>query len=247
MLLELHVDYSLTVIDEVKVKGDIREQIKIGATSNDLCEFTSEGQIFFPSKKKIYDSVGTRKSIFDNSAIYQSHFGNLASLHAMSKKQGEPASITKKELGDWFKFLNDVALNKVLVNPNNIIATDGVQISPMFIGGKIKYEQIFDTDEASKIRYRAIGMMLHLIQDAYTLSHCERNNSNEVVKFYCYSLQNKDKHKAGDDVSDSMRGTLLNQCKICVLNILSGIEYDQDEILRLSSNAQVSDGGVFID
>lgn len=246
MLLEHHVNYSLKVIDGLNVHGEIREQIKIGATSNDLCEFTNEGQIFIPSKDKIYDSVGTRKSVFENSAIYQSHFGNLASLHAMSKKPGEAADTTKKELCAWFDFLNDVALGNILIQPDKIIATDNVQIQNMFIGGKIKYEQIFDTNEASKIKHRAIGMMLHLIQDAYTFSHCERNNNNEVVKFYCYELQDKAKHKSGDDVPAKQKNTLLSQCKICVQSILNGEKYNHNDILLLSSNAQVSDGGVFV-
>jgi hypothetical protein len=246
MLLEHHVTYSLTVVDELNLQGKMREQIKIGATVNDLCEFTNEGQIFFPSKDAIHKSVGTRRGIFDNSALYQSHFGNLASLHAMSKKPGEEAAITKNEIGNWFEFLNDVALGNITIVPDQVIATDNVQIQNMFAGVKIKYEQIFDANETLKIKHRAIGMMLHLIQDAYTSSHCERNEKNEVVKFYCYALQDKAKHKAGDDVPDMHRSSLLAHCKDCVESILSGQKYGCGDILLLSSNVQASDGGAYI-
>ncbi len=246
MLLEHHVTYSLAAIDELNLQGEMREQIKIGATVNDLCEFTNEGQVFFPSKDLIHKSVGTRRGIFDNSALYQSHFGKLASLHAMSKKPADSAAITKEELGNWFDFLNDVALGNIAIIPDQVIAMDKVQIQGMFAGLKIKYEQIFDTNENKKIKIRAIGMMLHLIQDAYTASHCERNDKNEVLKFYCYALQDKSKHKSGDDVPDVHRSTLLYQCRNCVQGILEGQEYCYGDILSLSSNAQASDGGSFV-
>jgi len=246
MLLEYHVKYSIAVIGGLNIDSVIRKQVKIGATVNDLCEFTNEGQIFIPSKDAIYDLLGSREKVFGNSAIYQSNFGNLASMHAMSKKPGEPASTTKKEMVAWFEFLNDVALGNITIVPDKKIASDNVQIRDMFTGGSIEYDQIFDTDETPKIKYRALGMMLHLIQDAYTFSHCERNDNNEVVRFYCYELQNKAKHKSGDDVPALQRNSLLNHCKICVQSILDGDRYNYNQILLLSSNSQNSAGGNFV-
>lgn len=246
MLLKYHVKYSKAVIGGLNIDSVIREQVRIGATANDLCEFTNEGQIFLPSKDAIYGLVGSREKVFENSAIYQSHFGNLASMHAISKKPDEPASTTKNELVAWFEFLNDVALGNITIVPENKIASDSVQIRDMFTGGRIEYDQIFDTNETPKIKHRALGMMLHLIQDAYTFSHCERNDNDEVVRFYCYGLQNRAKHKSGDDVPAAQRNSLLNHCKICVQSILNGDRYNYNQILLLSSNSQNSAGGDFV-
>ena len=246
MLLDYHEKYSGAVIDGLNVDVAIKEQVKIGALANDLCEFTNEGQIFLRSKDAIYNLLGLKEKVFGNIAIYQSHFGRLTSLHAMSKEPGEPASTTKRELIAWFDFLNDVALGRMTIVPNKKIASDKIQIREMFSGGSIEYHQIFDTDENLKIKYRALGMMLHLIQDAYTSSHCERNNSNEIVKFYCYMLQDKAKHKSDDDVSNVHRKTLLQQCENCVQSILKGNKYKYNQILLLSRNAQESDGGNFV-
>jgi hypothetical protein len=245
MLLKHHVNYSIPVIGGLIADSLIKEQVKIGATANDLCEFTNEGQILVPSKEAAFDLFGSRERVFGNLAVYQSNFGNLASMHAMSKKPGEPVSTTKKELVAWFEFLNDVALGSITIVPDRKIASDNVQIRNMFTGGSIEYDQIFDTKETLKIKYRAIGMMLHLIQDAYTFSHCERNDKNEVVRFYCYELQNRAKHTSGDDVQDAQKNTLLNQCKICIESILNGGRYNYNQILSLSSNAQNSSGGNF--
>lgn len=246
MLLTHHVEYSKAVIGRLNIDSLKGEQVIIGATVNDLCEFTNEYQILLPSKDAMYGLASSKGEGFENYAFYQSNFGNLASLHAMSKKPDEPASTTKNELVAWFEFLNSVALGNITIVPENKIASDNVQIRDMFTGGEIEYRQIFDTNETLKTKYRALGMMLHLIQDAYTFSHCERNDNNEVVRFYCYKLQNGAKHKSGDDVPDAQRNSLLNHCKICVQSILNGDRYNYNQILLLSSNSQNSAGGDFV-
>jgi hypothetical protein len=246
MLLDHHETYSKAVIDGLDIDRAIKEQVKIGAIANDLCEFTNEGYLFLRSKDAIYKLLGLKEKVFGDTAIYQSHFGRLTSLHAMSKEPGEPASTTKGELVAWFDFLNDVALGHITIVPDKKIASDPVQIRDLFRGGSIEYDQIFDADENLKIKYRALGMMLHLIQDAFTFSHCERNDNKEVVKFYCYKLQDKAKHKSGDDVPNAQRDTLLHQCVNCVQSILQGDPYEYHQILLLSSNAHKSDGGHFV-
>lgn len=246
MLLTHHVEYSKVVIGRLNIDSLKGEQVITGATVNDLCELTNEYQILLPSKDAMHDLASSKRKGFENSAFYQSNFGNLASIHAMSKKPDEPASTTKNELVAWFEFLNDVALGNKTIVPENEIASDSVQISDMFTGGTIKYRQIFDTDGTFTIKYRALGMMLHLIQDAYTFSHCERNDNNEVVRFYCYKLQNGAKHKSADDVPAAQRNSLLNHCKICLQSILNGDRYNYDQILLLSSNSQNSAGGDFV-
>lgn len=247
MLLTHHVEYSKIAVSGFNFHSQYeREEVIIGATANDLCELTNEYQHRpLPTKDEIY-GIATSKRMMNWCALYQSHYGNLTSLHAMSKKLDEPASTTKDELVKWFEFLNDVALDNKIIEPKNEIASDSVQISDMFNGKTITYCQIFDADGHFTIKYRALGMMLHLIQDVYTPCHCERNDNNEVVKFLCYKPQDKAKHKLADDVAPAQRDSLLEQCKTCLQSILNRDRYNYDKILSLSTDAQNSDGGVFV-
>ncbi len=186
MLLQYHRDYASEALREIKMPKKIREEILTGVSANDLCEFTNEGQAVISGKDRITNLFGFRKKILGHSAIWQSHFGNLASMHAMSKTPGESAASTMAELRSWFDFLNGLALGRIDVNPNANIGSDNTPIDGMFKNHEIDYEQLFDTDEMAEIQYRSVGMMLHLIQDSFTLSHCERNENMEIVAFYCY-------------------------------------------------------------
>jgi hypothetical protein len=87
--------------------------------------------------------------------------------------------------------------------------------------------------------------MLHLIQDSYTVSHCERNDNNELVKFYFYEAQDAAKHKASDDVSSKHKSALLSECKLCLESVLDSAKYDYASLLTLSHDATYSDGGRF--
>lgn len=245
MLLKLHREYTKQILEGLIDDSFIKEQIEIGSIANDCCELTDEGQTFIRSKNDIFRLFGLKRRVFGNSAIYQSHFGNLASMHAMSKTPGEAASTTKKELVAWFDFLNDVALGNITIVPNKKIASDNVHISGMFTGGDIEYEQIFDTDNTSKIRYRALGMMLHIIQDAYTDSHCERNANGELVKFFYYNYLSPEdiaQHHVGDKAKDVYKHILSQECKNCVKSILiDKNKYHYTPVITLSSNSQASD------
>jgi hypothetical protein len=239
MLLRLHVRHTQNALKNVGIEPDKIEEIIIGSTANDLCEITNEGQIFIPRFKIPH-------SILGSIAFIQSHFGNLASMHSMAKAINESPLTTKSEITAWFQFLNQVALGTVEIEPDKKVRDANVTISEMFSNHDIEYDQIFDSENEFKIKCRAIGMMCHLIQDLYTNSHCERNNHNEVVKFYCYQPQNKKKHKDGDQVMKGFEQELLNQCKNCIDSISSNKKYNFSQILLLSENVQSSDGGNFV-
>ncbi|MDD5059062.1 MAG: hypothetical protein PHQ60_14430 [Sideroxydans sp.] len=244
MLLNNHVQYSLICLDALKISGRAREQISLGVTANDLCELSGGSQIFIKQPNAI-----RAMEIFihnDDPALFQSHHGRLASLHAMSKGCGEPASSTRDELAAWFGYLNELATGKVPIGRASKIELNHKKMRALFADGSIAFEDINDTREISKIRYRSIGMMLHLIQDSYTASHCERNDDNELVKFYCYEAQDSAKHKACDDVSKKHKAALMGECSLCVESLLDNAEYDCAPLLALSADAAHSDGGCFV-
>lgn len=239
MLLERHAAYSAACLDALKIKGNIREQICIGATSNDLCEFTNEYQIFVKPPQP------RTRGLFDGFALYQSHYGRLASMHAMAKDRNEPAANTKAELQAWFDFLNEISTGKATIEDANRIALSHKKMQDMFSGGSLQFEDIIDTEDDTKIRLRSIGMMLHLIQDSYTTSHCKRNDDGELEKFYWYEGQDSGKHKANDDVSGQHKAAMLRECKDCLERALDKTPYDYTVLLTLSRGAAKSDGGDF--
>lgn len=264
MLLGHHKKWTSNALSTAAINANRKEEIRIGCLVNDLCEITDEIYPFilpqeilslvdtgsissaYESKDAIYKSFGTMPFLFAGLAIYQSHFGSLASLHAMAKKKQESPETTQKEIISWFDFLNSVASGAVILAPQVRFYNNSPALRSMFFHcRKIEYRQIFDTEAQFAIKHRAIGMMCHLIQDLFTLSHCERNSGGEIRKFYSYEMQDKEKHKQSDHVAAWLEQELVKQCKLCVENAVQNIPYDCRPILVLSQDAQPADGGNF--
>jgi len=243
MLPKYHQQYTKEILKEFKLSKEKKKQIIIGSIVNDYCELTNDGNIF--NIKDTSTLFFNKDMLSGNSAFYQSHFGYLTSLHFMSKEKGEPASVTADELKLWFKFLNNLAAGRLTVPANSVIANDEGIISNMFGKEKIEYKMIFDTDSSEEIRYRSLGMMLHLIQDALTPSHCQRNDKNEIVQFYYYGAQDSKKHRKADDIPADRKEFLFEQCRECIESVLKSKLYHTKPILTLSKNTQVSSGGEF--
>lgn len=263
-----HKGWTKNALNAAAISAQQKEEISIGCTANDLCELTNETQCFiepreikaplaaamtrsaaFESKDAIYSSFGNRTGLFSPMALYQSHFGCLTSLHATAKQAQEPPESTRKEVVTWFTFLNSLALGTITVDPEARIYKDknNAAVRNLFVRcQKIEYSQLFDSKDQAEIRSRAVGMMCHLIQDLFTYSHCERNSKQEIVKFYNYELQDKEKHKKGDHVIAGLEKELAQQCKLCIENTAKEIAYDCVPILVLSKDARKSDGGIFV-
>jgi len=166
-------------------------------------------------------------------------------MHAMAKAEGEAAEVTRDEIAMWFQFLNAVALGETSVDPDKEVRKDGSAIAPLFKDHDIEYEQIFDSDEAAEIQLRSQGMMCHVIQDLFTLSHCLRNPQNEICKFYYYGAQDRGEHSEADHGMPEHKQELIKQCANCLRSIKNGEAYEYEQVLALSNDPQVSDGGAF--
>ena len=236
MKISLHQKYTQEAAGKCKASSEIAKEIVKGSTTNDLCEFTNEYQIFCATKKG---------GIFHNNAFYQSHYGCLTTLHATAKKSGEDAEITRKEISQWFNFLNGIALGTFTFDPSVEIRSDDTPVKDLFIDTTIPYRKIFDSKDGEIIKTRAIGAMCHLIQDLFTLSHCERNDNNEIVCFYCYGDQDAQKHSNGDQVINGFEEELEKQSTKCIESIFHTIPYNYADILHLSTITKKSNGGIF--
>ena len=264
MLLGYHKSWTENALHHTSINANMKREVSIGCTANDLCELTNENFLYilvkdiaatevdlsssaaYDSKDDVYQTFGLMPFLFGNLAIFQSHFGSLASLHGMAKAAQEAPETTRQEIISWFDFLNSVALGTVAIKPRERIYNSNTALRRFFFHcRKIEYHQLFDSEDQFEIKHRAVGMMCHLIEDLFTLSHCERTADNEIRKFYYYDLQDKDKHRHGDHAVAGLEQELSAQCRLCIENTAKNIPYDYKPLLVLSQDAQKSDGGAF--
>ena len=147
------------------------------------------------------------------------HFGNFQFLHAMAKA-GMPANKVKNRMmlyayHCWmmasdnnsytkFKLVYDrvAAKNKAKVpnseyTQNEIIFKDAVKIFPKEI-------LFFNTDNQNSFQNRALGSLLHMIQDSYAKGHTVRvgfddgSNAGDILYFQDYKQQDSHQHEALD-------------------------------------------------
>ena len=71
--------------------NSISEQVMVGSTANDRCEFQGD-----PFTYILPNIAGT--ILLRDLAVYQSHYGCIVSLHCMAKGSGIPAVDTLKEI-----------------------------------------------------------------------------------------------------------------------------------------------------
>lgn len=228
------------------IASGIRSEILIGAHANDLCEFTNESKFEFHREK-------SARSLWDmfrkpaNTALYQSHEGTLATLHCMSKNAGEPAQNTKIDLDAWFPFLNDLALGR-FADPRMLLAElpSKYRLGYLFDGTPIRLIDLVDSDDAGVLPHRALGMMLHIMEDSCTSSHCERDLSRPgypIRQFFHYGSQSQLKHKKGDSQLNVEESFLHENLRECVACILSGTDYHWSKFIAIDHDAFESSGG----
>lgn len=162
MLLQLHEKYTKIILDKFVDTQNVNdlEQILIGSLANDLCSFTNEYVMF---KLKKYYSEKKKKGLFDDSAFYQSHWGNFSALHCMAEKEGINTIDTHRKILQWLDFLEFIIFN----NKEEILMEEINQFE-MLLGTQVKnitfkIYNLFDTKELNKARFRALGMIVHII------------------------------------------------------------------------------------
>lgn len=228
------------------IAPDIRSEILLGALANDLCELTNESTFEFhqaKSSRSLWDMFRKR----ERTALYQSHSGTLATLHCMSKNAGEPARNTKIDLDAWFVFLNDLALGR-FADPGLRMAElpPKYRLGYLFDGTPIRLIDLIDSGDFSVLPSRALGMMLHIMEDSCTSSHCERDLSRPgfpIRQFFHYGSQSQLKHKKGDSLLNVEEAFLHGNMRECVECILAGKDFNGSKFLAVDPDAFDSAGG----
>lgn len=245
MLLELHCEYTYQALSEItNIDKEKAKEILKGSFVNDLCELTNKYTKINNSLDK-YIQMKSEKGLLDYSAFYQSHWGDLSALHCMANIKNESSDITYNKIINWLKFLefiifniDETMLEKKINEFQNIL---GEQVCKL----KFKLSNLFDTNDIFEAKYRAIGMIVHIIEDSYTLSHCKREGLF-ITEFYCYSEQSAKKHKMNDYVLKDCEKSLVLNIKEVLNSLLQehSAETNYTQIFKLAeTNSPSSCGG----
>ena len=131
----------------------------------------------------------------------RSHFGDLQFLHGMADQDGiKPAETLARLLG-WASVTYRIAIG--VIGANTPLSTDARAKSLL---GKFSAQDalsLFRTKDKTEANQRALGSLLHMVQDTYAHGHVKREKrpggeDGPVVQFMSYANQNAKKH-AHDD------------------------------------------------
>jgi hypothetical protein len=129
----------------------------------------------------------------------RSHFGDLQFLHGMAGDDRVRAQQTLDQMMRWAKFAYSVALGELADT------TPLADVAPSYTLPNLgrTARSIFRSDNATVTRHRALGSLVHVIQDSYAPGHAERvsdanGHFGAIVRFHSYAHQDHDKHKRDD-------------------------------------------------
>lgn len=158
----------------------------------------SDGVDFALAFKK-YETAARSGAFFSAGSplLARSHFGDLQCLHSMAAKDGVAPSDTLADILVWCEFFYTVSAGRIDKN-TPVAATLNGKMLPWFFASNITVGELFKVASIGNVRDRALGALLHLIQDSFSRSHVNRNEQREIEQFYCYTHQDPSKHKNCD-------------------------------------------------
>lgn len=150
----------------------------------------------------------------------RSHFGDLQFLHAMANSNGLPARETADLVVSWMTFMYRIAIGGIdaKVSQKGLAGTESLpgvvtETTPM---------QLLLSKSTEEVRLRALGAMLHTMQDSFAHGHVTRKRDpSGVDQFLCYAGQSEKKH-AHDDAWGA--GTSDLQKTLAVPGALEALE-----------------------
>jgi hypothetical protein len=137
--------------------------------------------------------------------LLRSHYGDLQFFHAMACTDGEQPTETLEKILSWAKFTYAVGTRPNLIDaPMSIMTGQDVgHVGRFFADSDHTVRTLFchniDKDfDVSSVQQRAIGSLLHMIQDSFVDSHVARNSLWQIVEFHSYTHQDTRKHLKQD-------------------------------------------------
>lgn len=140
-------------------------------------------------------------SLTRSELIKRSHFGDMQFLHGMASQDDIDAERTQKKILNWFHFVFIIVNNDSITSSSRLKEIESQVVEDHFFMFKdMKLEELFGKKNYHQfdVKKRAIGTVLHLIQDSYAGGHIERDNGHDVISYLSYTRQDYEKHKIKD-------------------------------------------------
>lgn len=155
--------------------------------------------------------------------LYRSHYGDLQFMHAMAAYEGEPAGATQHNMRIWAQFLWGVASGAIPTDIN--LREVDVPGFAAFFPGEMTATNLFATgivEARQHLREVALGVLLHMVQDSYSLAHASRRDSSgascpgfagieapgRIEEFHSYAHQSGARHDESDTAKALTRHVL---------------------------------------
>ncbi|HEY8946781.1 MAG TPA: hypothetical protein VIM73_21205 [Polyangiaceae bacterium] len=133
----------------------------------------------------------------------RSHFGDLQFLHGMASREGERPTTTRDNALAWAELAYRLAIGELPVNSG--LAALGLPVGKAVAsaGGSPSALALFRAQRPDAARKRALGSLLHLLQDSYASGHVARERTPDgergaILEFHVYTGQDQDKHGHDD-------------------------------------------------
>lgn len=131
----------------------------------------------------------------------RSHFGDLQFLHSMADQDGISASTTVERILAWASVMYRIALGEIQYDaPLNSDSTASKLLSSL---AEKSPKELLRAQIESETRARALGSLLHMVQDSFARGHVNRISASNgqpagILQFLSYTNQDEKKH-AHDD------------------------------------------------
>jgi hypothetical protein len=126
----------------------------------------------------------------------ESHFGRLQFLHAMAHAASIEAQVTLEQVVGWASVA--YRLSTGVLDAKQPLSMDPVAGKLLGDKAALSAAQLFVGATPAETRERALGSLLHLLQDSFARGHVERDQSGAIVRFLSYRGQDTAKHSHDD-------------------------------------------------
>lgn len=150
---------------------------------------------YFDFKKASGNRTGDYSKL-DCPLLGESHFGKLQFLHGMASADMVEARITHGQLMAWASVSYRIAIGEL--DARQPLSADPVAANLLGNVAASSPGELFRNATPAETRQRALGSLLHMIQDSYARGHVERQDFGPIVRFLSYRNQDSSKH-AHDD------------------------------------------------
>jgi hypothetical protein len=178
--------------------------------------------LFYDAEKKARQGVQFSGNVPPDkltALIYRVHYGDLQFFHSMGSWDGEPATDTRDHILAWAQYTYNVASDNTLSLDKPITVIQPT-LSAQFKSNGFSTRQLFSptnsgiSDEA--LRDKVFGSLLHMIEDSFSTSHVDRDNSvtptacnalgftsppGVIHQFYSYNRQDSSAHGGRDEAA----------------------------------------------